>query len=142
MSTDPELLECADCLCLAARRAARSITRAFDRELRPHHIRGTQFSLLVNLELRGPQSIGDLADILGTDRTTLTRNLALLEKQSLVKIRSGDDARARIVSILPKGKGMVARGFPAWRKAQAAVTASLGSEMADSLRRLAQTSSP
>lgn len=141
MSTDRELFECADCLCLASRRAARAITRAFDRELRPLGIRGTQFSLLTNLELRGPQSIGDLAEHVGADRTTLTRNLALLEKQSLVKIRPGDDARARIVSLLPKGKTLVARGFPAWRKAQAAVTASLGSDMADNLRRLAQASS-
>ena len=141
MSTDRELLECADCLCLASRRAARAITRTFDRQLRPLGIRSTQFSLLTNLELRGPQSIGDLAERVGADRTTLTRNLALLEKQSLVKIRPGDDARARIVGILPKGKSLVARGFPAWRKAQAAVSATLGNDMADSLRRLAQASS-
>jgi DNA-binding MarR family transcriptional regulator len=140
MSNDHQLSDCADCLCLASRRAARAITRAFDQQLRPHGIRGTQFSLLAMLELKGPQSIGDLAENLGADRTTLTRNLALLEKQSLLKIRPGDDARARIVTIMPKGRSIVSRSFPAWRKAQSAVAASIGSEMADSLRRLARSS--
>jgi DNA-binding MarR family transcriptional regulator len=141
MANDIQLADCADCLCLASRRAARTITRAFDHELRAFGIRSTQFSLLSLLELKGPQSIGDLAESLGADRTTLTRNLALLEKQSLIKIRPGDDARARIVSIMPKGKSTVAHSFPAWRKAQMAMTASLGGEMVKSLHRLAQASS-
>jgi DNA-binding MarR family transcriptional regulator len=140
MTDDHRLMDCADCLCLASRRAARAITRTFDQQLRPHGIRSTQFSLLVLLELKGPQPIGALADMLGADRTTLTRNLALLEKQTLVKIRPGDDARSRIVTLLPKGKSTVARSFPAWRKAQSMVAASIGADMADSLRRLARSS--
>jgi DNA-binding MarR family transcriptional regulator len=131
--------ECADCLCLASRRAARGITRVFDKQLRPHGIRATQFSLLAVLELKGPQSIGELADFLGADRTTLTRNLALIEDQSLVKIRPGDDARARIVAIIPKGRSTLARAFPTWRKVQSELTASIGSPLADSLRRLARS---
>jgi DNA-binding MarR family transcriptional regulator len=131
-------LECADCLCLASRRAARGITRAFDKQLRAHGIRVTQFSLLAVLELKGPQSIGDLANTLGADRTTLTRNLALIEARSLVKIRPGDDARAKIVAIMPKGRATLARAFPVWRKVQAELTASIGNPLADSLRRLAR----
>jgi DNA-binding MarR family transcriptional regulator len=140
MSDDHQLLDCANCLCLASRRAARAITRSFDRELRPHGIRGTQFSLLALLQLKGPQSIGDLAEVVGADRTTLTRNLALLEKQALIKIRPGDDARSRIVAVMPKGRSILSRAFPAWRKAQSTVAASIGSEMADSLHRLARSS--
>jgi DNA-binding MarR family transcriptional regulator len=140
MSDIHELGDCQDCLCLASRRAARAITRAFDQQLRPFGIRSTQFSLLALLELKGAQSIGDLAESLGADRTTLTRNLALLEKQSLVKIRVGDDARSRIVTLIPKGRSILSRSFPAWRKAQSAVAASIGADMADSLRRLARPS--
>ena len=140
MSVDNrQFLECADCLCLASRRAARTITRAFDRQLRLHGIRATQFSLLAVLELKGPQSIGDLADTLGADRTTLTRNIALIEEQSLVKVRPGDDARARIVAITPKGRSTLAKAFPAWRKVQSELTASIGHPLADSLRRLARS---
>ncbi len=139
MSSDRDLSQCSECLCLASRRAARAITRAFDRQLRPHGIRVTQFSALAMLELKGPQSMSGLAEALGTDRTTLTRNLALLEQQSLVRIRQGDDARARIVALTPKGKGALAAAFPAWRKTQSALSAAIGSATADSLRRLARS---
>jgi DNA-binding MarR family transcriptional regulator len=138
MTDESDLSQCADCLCLAARRAARAITRAFDRELRPCGMRVTQFSVLAMLQLKGPQSIGDLADALGADRTTLTRNLALIEKQSLIKTRIGEDARSRIVAITPKGKSALTRAYPAWRKAQSALTESIGASLADSLRRLAR----
>jgi DNA-binding MarR family transcriptional regulator len=139
MTTEPDFSQCADCLCLASRRAARAITRTFDRELRPHGIRSTQFSLLAMLELKGPLSIGDLAQALGTDRTTLTRNLALIEDQSLIRMRLGDDARARIVAITPTGKRMLTKAFPTWRKAQSALSESVGGPLADSLRRLAHS---
>jgi len=49
MTPKPELYETTQCLCLASRRAARAITRAFDKELRPHGLRATQFSLLAVL---------------------------------------------------------------------------------------------
>ena|SRR5437660_873211 len=139
MTDDPNLAECADCLCLASRRAARTITRAFEKQLRPHGIRAPQFSLLALLELKGPQTIGALADALGADRTTLTRNLALVERQSLVRIRPGDDARSRIVTIAPKGRSALKNAFPAWRKAQSALSAAIGRQMADSLRQLARS---
>jgi DNA-binding MarR family transcriptional regulator len=139
MVSDRELLQCSECLCLASRRAARAITRAFDRQLRPRGIRATQFSVLAMLALKGPQSIGDLADLLGADRTTLTRNLALLEEQALVKIRHGADARERIVALTPKGKSTLTGAFPAWRQAQSALSTAIGSAMADSLRRLARS---
>lgn len=132
------LLECADCLCLASRKAARAITRTYDRHLRPHRIRATQFSLLAMLELKGPQSIGALAQALGADRTTLTRNLALIEQQALVRTRQGEDARERIVAIAPAGRSTLARAFPAWRKAQAELTSAVGAPLADSLRRLSR----
>jgi DNA-binding MarR family transcriptional regulator len=139
MPSEPDLSECADCLCLAARRAARGITRGFDKQLRPHGIRTTQFSVLAMLELKGPQTIGELADALGADRTTLTRNLALIEDQSLIRIRAGDDARSRIVAIMPAGRRVLTSAFPAWRKAQSALSAAIGDQLANSLRRLARS---
>jgi DNA-binding MarR family transcriptional regulator len=132
------VLECADCLCLASRKAARAITRAYDRQLRTHGLRATQFTVLAMLELKGPQPIGELARALGTERTTLTRNLALIEEQSLVTMRSGDDARERIVAIAPEGRKALEKALPAWRRAQEEVTGSIGAPLADSLRRLAR----
>jgi DNA-binding MarR family transcriptional regulator len=103
MTGHPSLIECGDCLCLASRRAARALTRAFDRQLRPLGIRATQFSILTMLLLRGRLTIGELAEFLGLDRTTLTRNLALVD-EGWVDIRPGNDARSRVVAAIQKGR--------------------------------------
>lgn len=136
MSANRELFETTQCLCLASRRAARAITRAFDRELRAHGLRATQFTLLAVLALKGPQSIGALAGVLGADRTTVTRNLAVVEEASLVSIQPGEDARSRIVAITDKGRSALTGAFATWRRVQSALTDSIGDQAADSLRRL------
>jgi hypothetical protein len=46
------LIECAECLCLASQRAARRINRIYDREPRPYGLRVTQFAVLVMLSSR------------------------------------------------------------------------------------------
>ena len=134
---DTDLSECAGCLCLASRRAARTITRTFDRELRPHCIRATQFSVLVMLSLQGPMTIGDLAEALGVDRTTLSRNLAAIEANKWVRSRTGDDARSRLVELAPKGTALLTQALPAWRKAQTAAKAAIGEVGVTSLLSLA-----
>ena len=139
MTTRPNLIECADCLCLASRRAARRITRIYDRELRPYGLRVTQFTVLVMLSLRSAMTIGELAEALGAERTTLTRNLALIEALSWVKIqRAEEDARSRVVTVTDEGRGVVAEAFPAWRKAQDLITEVIGADGASALRGLSR----
>ena len=138
MKPDPALLETTRCLCLASRRAARTITREFDQALRAHGLRATQFTLLAALDLAGPKSIGNLADLLSADRTTLTRNLAVAEQHSLVAVRaSREDARSRIAAITAKGSHMLHAALPTWRKTQQRLLDDIGKPAAASLRRLA-----
>jgi DNA-binding MarR family transcriptional regulator len=138
-----DLMECADCLCLASRRAARTMTRAFDRKLRPFGIRATQFSALVMLSLRGALTIGELANSLGVERTTLTRNLELIEAKGWVKVLVGEeDARARVVSMTPKGRAAVNAAVGAWREAQNAALAAVGNSGANAIRKLSSHAIP
>jgi DNA-binding MarR family transcriptional regulator len=139
MTAELDLSECSDCLCLASRRAARRITRAFDRLLRPHGLRVTQFTILVMLIRRGPLTIGELAEKLGVERTTLSRNLALIESASWVKIKPGEDGRSRAVSVTAKGRAVVKASLDAWRKAQRSVAAAIGPSGADALRTLSRS---
>ncbi len=137
MKSSPELVETAQCLCLASRRAARAITRKFDHALRPDGLRATQFTLLALLALKGPLAIGTLAEIMGVDRTTLSRNLAVLAKKSFIAIRTGKDARSHLASITPSGKRTLRRAFKAWRRTQAELTDEMGRRTADVLWRVA-----
>jgi DNA-binding MarR family transcriptional regulator len=138
MPADMPLLETTRCLCLAARRAARAITREFDQALRPCGLRATQFTLLSALHLAGPQAIGALAELLSSDRTTLTRNLAVLAQRGWVTFKHDrDDARIRIAAVTAKGTHAVTAALPAWRATQQRLTAEIGARTAASLRKLA-----
>ena len=138
MDATPPLFETTQCLCLASRRAARAITRAFDRALRAHGLRATQFTLLATLRLKGDQTIGELAEFIGADRTTMTRNVALAEDKALVAVRRHEaDARARVVTITPQGRETLEAAFVTWREVQTRLTETIGADAADRLRRLA-----
>lgn len=136
-------MQTAGCLCLASRRAARAITRAFDRKLRTHGLRATQFTLLAVLELKGEQSVGELAGFIGVERTTMTRNLALAEGRALVEARRAEtDSRSRLVRITPAGRKVLHAAFESWREVQAGLTQTLGEEAAEGLRRLGRGPAP
>jgi len=137
MMVESDLLQTTRCLCLASRRAARMITRTFDQALRTHGLRATQFTLLAALALTGPLSIGDLAELLAADRTTVSRNLDVVEARELVSLEPGTDARARIASITKVGRALLAKALPTWRKTQMQLTASLGDKATQGLQRLA-----
>ena len=117
-----EFAACRDCRCLNARREAQRLTRAYDEKLRPFGLTVNQFSMLTTLILAGPLSVAELAEHLGIDRTTLTRNLALGEKNGLVETVTGDDRRVRLVEITRAGRGLADQALPAWRDAQANAT--------------------
>jgi len=138
-----ELAECRGCLCLASRSAARGITAVYDRRLRPHGLRVTQFTILTMLMLRGATPVGALAKALGMDRTTLTRNAALLAAKGwIASAEEGGDARARILSVTSAGQALVGQAFPAWREAQESVANAFGPTGVAALRRLAGTRMP
>jgi DNA-binding MarR family transcriptional regulator len=91
------------------------------------------------LLLRRPLTIGELAEFLGIDRTTLTRNLALVESKGWVDIRPGNDARSRVVAATQKGRAAVMAAMPAWRKAQQGASAAIGRGGVDALHALARS---
>jgi DNA-binding MarR family transcriptional regulator len=118
MGTRIDLSACRYCHCLAVRRRAREITRTFDEKLRPHGLRATQFSVLAALALKGPTPISELADVLGLERTTLTRSAALLEQNGWVAAARPEDAREHPLRLTRAGRARLGRAFPAWKEAQ------------------------
>ncbi len=134
-----DISACAGCLCTAARKASRAVTAVYDRALVPHGVRITQFTVLANLELRGATPLGELAKILDLDRTTLTRNLDLLEAKKWVQSRvAPTDSRSRILSVTNEGRAVLSSAFPAWRRAQDRVAAVLRGDDLSLLSRLSE----
>ena len=116
------------CVCATFRKATRALTLLYDAYLRPAGLRVTQYSLLKNVLARQPVSVNQLAEATVTDRTTLTRNLRVLQQGGLIQIREGEDRRAREVTMTPRGRDAVAKATPHWERAQAHVVGQVGAE--------------
>jgi DNA-binding MarR family transcriptional regulator len=121
------------CACFNLRKAARAVTQLYDQALRPTGLRSTQFTLLIAIRAHGPVPMTRLADEVIVDRTTMTRNLAILEKEGLVSIRHGDDQRVREVSLTARGRHALAGAHPYWKKAQQMLSRRFGKGKLDRL---------
>jgi DNA-binding MarR family transcriptional regulator len=111
------------CVCTVARRRSRDLTRAFEKAMRGSGVHVTQFTLLATLVQTGPIATTRLAEFQGLERTTLTRNLALLVRDGFVRIGEGEDRRVHKVAITPAGEEAARRAYPFWKKAQDAALA-------------------
>ena len=121
-----DLPDLSTCACFNVRKAARAVTQRYDDALRPAGLRATQFSLLAVVHMTGGGSIGRLADEAVMDRTTLTRNLQLLEADGLIAVAAGDDARVREVALTAAGRAKLAAALPRWAAAQRQMAEAMG----------------
>lgn len=123
------------CLCLHLQRAARAVARHFDEALRPLRLTNGQFSLLMALNRPEPAGLQGVAALLGLDRTTLTANLKPLARRGLVRtLADGADRRARLLTLTPAGKSLLADAVPIWRREHAAIERLLPPGRAAALR--------
>ena len=115
-----------DCVAGNLRRATRAVSAIYDQEMAGAGVRGTQFSVLTALALAEELPVGRLAEILGLERTTLTRNLLPLVRDGLVEDVPASDARVRLVRLTAEGRRVVGEALPRWERAQARVLRELG----------------
>jgi DNA-binding MarR family transcriptional regulator len=117
----------ARCTCLLLRRAARRVTQLYDDHLRPAGLKTTQFSLLAQLRHADGLAIGELADRMSMDRTTLTRNLGPLVSAGWIAQRPDPaDRRRTRLALTDDGRRTLREAAPCWREAQRALREQLG----------------
>src|SRR5258708_39891351 len=110
----PIRLSPAECTCFRVRGAARRVTQIYSRHLAPTGLRISQFSLLGFVISRGPITIGQLAELVSTDRTTLTRNLRPLLSSGVIERASAGDKRRHELVATPAGRSLFKRALPLW----------------------------
>jgi DNA-binding MarR family transcriptional regulator len=115
------------CTCFKLRRLARAVSRLYDQHLAAAGLKTTQYSVLANAA-RAAMPVAALAERLGIERTTLTRNLGPLVDAGWIALRAGADGRQRVVTLTAAGQAKVASAYPAWRAAQADIEQLLGRE--------------
>ena len=107
-----------DCCCSAYRRIGRAVTQHYEAALHESGLHIAQFTILSTVAQAGALPMSKLAAFLGLERTTLTRNLALLAKRGLVEIGGDEDGRVRRVTLTAAGERAVREAFPRWQAAQ------------------------
>ena len=107
-----------DCVCANLRRATRAVTKFYDDALKPAGLKITQFNLLGSVSALGSATLGELAKEMVVDRTTLTRNLEILEARGLIASDEGADRRERQLRLTEEGVAALTAAYPLWQAAQ------------------------
>ncbi len=125
------------CTCYNPRKLSRAVTQIYDDALRPLRLRSGQFVILLAARIAGSSTIRELADIIGLDRSALSRNLKPMEEKGMIVIKPGPDRRTRWVSLTRLGMETLNCAYPEWEKIQDRVSQVIGSpETGELLRRV------
>jgi len=116
------------CLGIRVGRLHRLVARRFEQALRPLGLSISQLEVLSALVVNGaPVKPTDLAGWLAIERSTMSRNLALMESRGLVETtETSPTGRSQKIAVTPAGISALADAETAWRQAQAAVEAAIG----------------
>jgi DNA-binding MarR family transcriptional regulator len=124
----PDQLRREDCLamsrlCISAnlRKTERIVTRHYDAYLAESGISAAQLPILAIIAAADEPTFRLLAAQLDLDRSTLSRNLALLEGRRLVKIAPSSGPKPGRLSLTARGTAALRDAYRCWTKAQRAL---------------------
>jgi DNA-binding MarR family transcriptional regulator len=122
----------AQCVGVRVSRLHRMIARRFEQALRPVGLTLPQLEILAHLTAIGSAVTPRvLADWLGVERSTMSRNLATLERDGLVRtIERSPTGRSMRVAITEQGRRMLGTAERSWRQVHDELRATLGADVA------------
>jgi len=126
------------CACATARQVARVLTQLYDSRLRGSDLEAPQFALMMTLE-QEPCSQVDLGRRYALDKTTVSRNLKLLERKGWIESAVTSDKRKREFILTTAGRQRLAAAKPQWKKAQNQLRAGMAAGQWDSMFRVFKT---
>jgi len=121
----------AGCAGWNSRLAARRITKFLDQHMEGGGLSLAQFGMMAQVAAASDDTLGALAERMGIDQSTLSRNLRGLEMAGLVEIASAEqDLRRRAVWLTEEGARRLEAAIPIWREAHAALAKRLDPRLA------------
>ena len=116
------------CLGVRIGRLNRLVGRRFDLALRPLGLSIAQMEVLGALVLNdAPPRPADLAQWLAVERSTMSRNLALMEKRGYVRTTAtSPTGRSQRVTVTREGEIALGQAEHAWRQVQDSIAGQLG----------------
>ncbi len=116
------------CFCLQLRKATRKIGARYDAALEPVGINIAQYALLRTIARRQPISLTELGRKLELDRSTMGRNVRVIQKMGLVELGRGEDQREATVALSSRGRDVLRAAEPLWAQCQEEVGQRLGTD--------------
>jgi DNA-binding MarR family transcriptional regulator len=126
------------CPGLSVRRLARRLTQSFDRHLSKTGLTLSQFAVLsAILLLEEEATAAEIARQLDADRSTLSRELSLLESRGLIETRE-IKGRRRALKLSLEGEALYREAWKNWQSGANEVDAIYGVERVSQIQRLLQ----
>lgn len=132
----PALME-TTCHCIIFRRISRLLTARYDAALAPFGITTGQYSLLMQVKRGKAVSLTQLGRSAELDRSTIGRNIRVLERMGLVALgKCSEDERETLVTLTDAAFLLLAQSEPVWNAAQKAVEDQVGIEKLNEIKNI------
>lgn len=124
------------CYCTVLRSATRRLAASYDAALAPAGINTAQFSLLRTVSRLQQTILTELGRRMELDRSTVGRNVRVLERMGLVQVGRGDDHREATVELTTRGMEVLEQAVPLWESVQLVLEERMGPEATRNLHAL------
>ncbi|NEZ62724.1 MarR family transcriptional regulator [Leptolyngbyaceae cyanobacterium CCMR0082] len=109
------------CIAMRLRQINRMVTRLYDEALRPLGLTVNQLNILATIISRGPIAPGQLGQMLGMEKSTISRTIDRMQKHGWIEIGPGKDKRSQFLKATPQGRRLLLTAAPIWHELQANV---------------------
>ncbi len=125
------------CLMGRSRLLTRVLTGMYDDELRSFGLKASQLNLLAVVAQVGPIRRAEIGKLIHLDPSTLTRNLGVMLSNGWIEeTAGGEDGRGLPLRATARGRALLEKVGPAWKKAQRRAHMLLGTDGASLLLKL------
>ena len=114
------------CHCYAIRQLSTKITKIYDEALLESGLKITQYAILKYISNLKNTNLNKLSISMGYNRTTLGRNIRILERKELIYLDKGKDKRALDIRITKNGLKILNVAAKCWKKINTEITKKLG----------------
>ena len=125
-----------NCNCGMLRRTSSHVTALYNKALQGTGLKITQFALLKYISLLKITNLNGLKTVLPQDRSTLGRNIRVIERLNLIKTTVGTDKREIKIEITSLGIEVLGNTYIAWKNINKKITSKLGKEKQEQLRQI------
>ena len=114
------------CNCYILRTISTKITKIYDKALLESGLKITQYAIMKYISILKNSNLNKLSCSMGYNRSTLGRNIKILERKKLINLKKGNDKREIKIIITKNGVQVLKLANKCWDKINKKLTKKLG----------------